>query len=70
MRSVVNRNVVMRRITVFKSLITAATPSEMVCLCYVHGVSKACPRCVQGVSKVCPMCVHGVFKVCPWCVQY
>ena len=84
MRSVADRNVVVRRIPVLKLLITAATPFEMVCPWCVHGVhcvSTVCPWCVHGVSMVrpwcvhgvhmvCPRCVHGVTMVCPWRVQY
>ena len=69
MRSVVDRNAVIRGILVFKLLITAAMPSEMVCPWCVHGVSIVCLWCVHSVSIVCPWCVHGVPMVCPWCVH-
>ena len=52
-----------------KVLVTAATPSKMVCTWCVHGVSVVCPWCFRGVSMVCPWCVHGVSVVCPWCVH-
>jgi len=69
MRSVVDRNAVIRGILVFKLLITAAMPSEMVCPWCVHGVSIVCLWCVHSVSIVCPWCVHSVSMVCPWCVH-